>query len=149
MQVPADSLLGAALVYGGLGWPIFPCHPDKRPATAHGFHDATCDPERITRWWSRHDSLIGMPVRPGFAVVDVDDFDGFDELASRGMAVPDTLTAATPRGQHLWYRTRRPVRPTVGVVPHVDLRGPGSYVIVPPSPGYRWLVLRSIADGLD
>lgn len=142
MLVPADSLLGAALVYARAGWPVFPCHSDKSPMTPHGFKDATTDEVRITRFWQAHpDAWIGMPVRPGYVVVDVDDFDAFDELAERGFNLPDTLTAATPRGQHLWYRTRRPVTPRTGVLPHVDLRAFGSYVIVPPSPGYRWLVI--------
>lgn len=142
MKVPADERLGAALTYARAGWPVFPCHPDKSPMTPHGFKDATIDEERITRFWQAHpDAWIGMPIRDGYAVVDVDDFDAFDELDRRGYELPDTLTAATPRGEHLWYRTRRPVKPTTAFVPHVDLRGPGSYVIVPPSPGYRWLTI--------
>ena len=142
MQTPASSLLGAALTYARVGWPVFPCRPDKSPMTAHGFHDATTDAVRIARFWLAHpEAWIGMPVRAGFVVVDVDDFDAFDEMDRRGMELPDTLTAATPRGEHLWYRTHHPVKPQTGIVPHVDLRGPGSYVIVPPSPGYRWLVI--------
>ena len=92
-----------------------------------------------------------MPVPDGYAVVDVDDFDAFEEMDRRGMDLPTTLTAATPRGQHLWYRTRRAVRPAAGVLPGVDLRGPGSYVIVPLSPGYRWLIVptHGIPYGLD
>lgn len=142
MQVPASSLLGAALTYARSNWPVFPCYPNKRPMTPHGFLDATTDEQRITRFWLAHpQAWIGMPVKPGYAVVDVDALDGFEELDRRGLELPDTLTAATPRGQHLWYRTRRPVKPQAGFVPHVDPRGPGSYVIVPPSPGYRWLVV--------
>ena len=140
MRVAADSLMGAALSYAQAGWPVFPCYPSKRPMTPHGFHDATVDQERIARFWRRvPDAWIGMPVKDGFVVVDVDDADAFDELERRGLSLPTTLTAATPRGQHLWYRTRRPVGPRAGFMLHVDLRGPGSYVIVPPSPGYRWL----------
>ena len=52
-QVPADSLLGAALVYARAGWPVFPVIPNKRPLTPHGFLDATVDEQRITRWWQQ------------------------------------------------------------------------------------------------
>jgi hypothetical protein len=142
VKVPAGSLLGAALSYARAGWAVFPCWPDKRPMTAHGFHDATTDEQRIVAFWTkRPEAWVGMPVPNGYVVVDVDDFGAFEEMESRGMDLPTTLTAATPRGQHYWYRTQRNVAPATGFIPHVDLRGPGSYVIVPPSPGYRWLIV--------
>jgi hypothetical protein len=57
----------------GLGLPVFPCLPCKRPATPHGFKDATSDPDCICRFdW--HDRLIGVPTGQvsGLAVLDVD-----------------------------------------------------------------------------
>lgn len=99
--MPASSLLGAALTYGRAGWPVFPCFTTKRPRTARGFHDASTDEQVITRWWHQWpDALVGMPVPDGYVVVDVDDFDAFEEMERRGMDLPTTLTAATPRGQH-------------------------------------------------
>ena len=48
-----SDLLSAALRYAELGYPVFPCEPGtNRPATAHGFKDATTDPARIERWWA-------------------------------------------------------------------------------------------------
>jgi hypothetical protein len=39
-----------ALAYAAHGWPVFPCQPGgKQPATPHGFHDATTDPDKIAR----------------------------------------------------------------------------------------------------
>jgi hypothetical protein len=32
---------------------VFPCDNDKRPFTAHGFKDASTDPDLIRRWWTR------------------------------------------------------------------------------------------------
>jgi putative DNA primase/helicase len=149
-RLHGNTLLRAALTYGRGGLPVFPCRPDKRPYTLHGFHDASCDERQIIAWWQRWpQALIGMPVPKGHVVVDVDSLDGFTQLATRGMDLPDTLTAATPRGQHLWYHTTRDIAPATAIVPGVDLRGPGSYVIVPPSPGYRWLEIRTVAHGLD
>jgi len=145
VKTPASSLLGAALCYARAGWPVFPCHSNKKPMTPHGFLDAITDQGRIARFWMAHPGAwIGMPVPEGYVVVDVDDFDAFEEMGRQGLDLPDTLTAATPRGQHLWYRTQRNVAPRAGIVPHVDLRGPGSYVIVPPSPGYHWLQIGAI-----
>ena len=33
--------------------PVFPCDNDKRPFTAHGFKDASNDPDLIRTWWTR------------------------------------------------------------------------------------------------
>ena len=53
--------------------PVFPCDNDKRPFTAHGFKDASTDPDVIRRWWTRWPSaLIGVPTGIKFCVVDVD-----------------------------------------------------------------------------
>ena len=94
--------------------------------------DATADAERIVAWWRRWpDANIGAVVPDGFVVIDVDVTDlttvfGNDEL-------PAPATAKTGRGRHLVYRTSTLIRPKVGVRAHVDLRGPGSYIVVAPS----------------
>ncbi|MGZ8513983.1 MAG: bifunctional DNA primase/polymerase, partial [Candidatus Limnocylindrales bacterium] len=66
------------------------------------------------------------------------------------MAV-QAATSRTGRGRHLFYRTSIPIRPKVGVREHVDLRGPASYIVVPPSlhisgARYEWVV--PIEDGI-
>ena len=54
-QEHADPRLNAALRYARANWPVFPCIPgEKVPVTAHGFLDATTDPDKITWCWSRH-----------------------------------------------------------------------------------------------
>jgi hypothetical protein len=63
--------------------------------------------------------------------VDVD-VDGAS-TAVGGRELPDTATAQTGRGWHFLYRTKTPIPPKVGVLEHVDLRGPGSYFVAPPS----------------
>jgi len=92
---------------------------------------------------------IGAVVPDGFIVVDVDVAD----LASvfRNDELPGTATSRTGRGRHLIYRTSAPIRPRVGVRKHVDLRGPGSYIVVPPSihvsgAVYQWVA--PIEDGI-
>jgi hypothetical protein len=51
----------------------FPCDPrSKAPLTPHGFKDATCNVDTITKWWTqRSDALIGVPTAR-FAVIDAD-----------------------------------------------------------------------------
>ncbi|MEY3225952.1 MAG: hypothetical protein RLZZ536_571, partial [Planctomycetota bacterium] len=68
-----SDLLSAALRYAELGYPVFPCEPGtNRPATAHGFKDATTNPAEIERWWAEIPRAnIGMPTA-GLLVLDID-----------------------------------------------------------------------------
>ena len=71
-----------ALSHAALGLYVFPVARDKSTMTAHGYKDATLDPERIRAWWS------AMPsANPGFApgasdvaVLDIDR--GLTDMAS-------------------------------------------------------------------
>jgi hypothetical protein len=57
------------------GWPVFPVRNDKRPATRHGFKDATTDPAEIARLFALPGAaLIGVPTgkMSGADVLDVD-----------------------------------------------------------------------------
>jgi putative DNA primase/helicase len=135
-----NSHLEAALAYAALGFAVFPCWPrSKRPMTAHGFKDATTDPATIRAWWTkRPDANIGLPVPADCVVVDVDHREPVEDL-------PYTATARTGRGEHRWYRTTRPLRNSVNILPGVDQRGLGGYVVVPPSihesgASYSWIV---------
>jgi hypothetical protein len=146
----AVSLISAALWYGEHGWPVFPCQPGgKQPSCAHGFHDATTDPDRIRAWWTTQpEANIGMPTGDN---VDVFDFDGdptgvweFGQAAITGGDLPRLRgVAATPRGMHL-YVPATGIANKVGIYSGVDYRGAGGYVIVPPSrtPAgtYRWVL---------
>jgi hypothetical protein len=128
-----------ALTYVDAGFAMFPCRPDKTPYTKHGYLDATTDPGQIRAWWQRWpDALIGLPVPDGYVVIDVDGPKGWASLRAGDYTLPATLTAITGRGdryRHLWYRLPAgvTVSPKVAVLPGVDIRARGSYVIVPPS----------------
>lgn len=144
------TLVSAALWYAENDWPVFPCEAGgKRPACAHGFHDATTDPDQIRAWWSDQPAAnIGLPTGGD---VDVFDFDGdqdgvwaFNQAAITGADLPRLCgVSATPRGMHLYIpATGRGNK--AGIYPGVDYRGAGGYVIVPPSRtpsgSYRWLL---------
>jgi hypothetical protein len=108
--------------------PIFPCRSNKSPATRRGFYDAKPRGE----WGQLEPELWGRPTGDGFFVVDVDSSDGLDALREAiGVELPETLTSKTPRGFHAYYRMPAGVeiRNRQGVVPGVDVRGRGGYVI--------------------
>jgi hypothetical protein len=92
---------------------------------------------------------IGAVVPDGYVVVDVDVADLTTVTEAGGL--PPTATARTGRGWHFVYRTPVPVRPKVAVRAHVDLRGPGSYIVVAPSlhvSGARYERVIPIEDGI-
>ncbi len=143
-----SPVLGAALRYAELGYPVFPCAPGgKVPLTPRGFKDATRDPAQIAAWWEKHpEANIGIPTA-GLLVVDVDgednawpgDPDRVEELACGPISL-------TPRGgRHHIFRQPdgRTFRNTTGkIAPKVDTRADGGYIVVPPSvmdgKAYRW-----------
>jgi putative DNA primase/helicase len=146
-DAPASPVLAAALALVGAGWPVFPCSPDtKGPLIDGGFKSASANPQTVAGWWTRSPrAMIGLPTgKPiGAFVVDIDP--GPDETAegvlgrlieALGCPLPPAPTVRTPRGgMHLYFAM--PPEVVVGnrarLVPGVDVRGDGGYVIVPPS----------------
>jgi hypothetical protein len=138
----------AALNIAGKGRPVFPCKPDKRPYTAHGFKDATTNPGRVNAFWNRYRGAhIGMPtgMRSDIFVVDVDRLEALEELPHK---LPETLTVRTPSGGlHLYYKHVAGLTNRSGGLPDgIDIRADGGYVIVPPSEGYSVTRRAPIAD---
>jgi len=140
---------GARLTAVGLasaGVPVFPCTSGgKRPLTAHGFLDATTDQRLVAAWWRAWPKAnIGMPTGPisGWDVVDVDvrpSGDGrqaFQNLAGRAGADGWVFKVGTPSGGLHYYYPADPTRPQASWAcgaAHMDFRGAGGYIIIPPS----------------
>lgn len=138
-------LKAAALQYARWGWAVFPIKEHtKRPATRHGFHDATTDLDRITAWWDRHPTdNIGLPTGHQFDVIDVDVPEGIGsliKLQTANFAAHGRVTTSSG-GVHFYIEPRG--KPNgVRLMPGVDYRGLGGYVVAPPStlgsPGRAW-----------
>jgi putative DNA primase/helicase len=127
------------------GWYLFPTI-NKIPATEHGFHDATNDPEALRRLFAARPDADGSAVdcgRSNLVVLDVDTkpgLDGRDSLRDAGIPwlEADTPRASTPRGgEHVFFAGSLPSR--IGVLPGVDVKSQLGYVVVPPAPGRAWL----------
>lgn len=136
---PVSDLHAAALRFAEAGIPVFPCIPGtKVPATDHGFHEASTDPDQINRWWTEEPSLnvAFSPHQAGLGVIDIDGDEGeasWEKWQDDNARLPPTYTIRTPRGgRHLYYRGILPATQSkLGV--HVDTRGVGSYALIPPS----------------
>ena len=134
----ANALLAAALDYAERGWPVLPLRPAAKvphgSLALHGLHDATCDPSRIKAWW-KASPTANVGIRTGLGI-DVIDIDGIDARAALEARCPEAfdggLLVATGRGWHLYFATSGlPSR--TAVLPGVDVRGAGGYVVAPPS----------------
>jgi len=148
----------AALLYASLGWPVFPVKTnDKIPLISSWPDNATTDPDQIKEWFRRYTDAnlaIATGVRSGLVILDVDTKNGVDgremlaKLESQLGPVPETPRVWTPN-QGLHYYFSHPgdgqvVKNRTSLLPGLDLRGDGGYVLAPPSSihgkPYAWLV---------
>ena len=154
----------AALAYARHGIPVLPVHtpaagggcscgrygcdrPGKHPRLRHGLTDSSTDPRRIEMWWTRWpDANIGLRTGIAMDVADVDSVEGWHGLRHLlGGATPVGPQVRTGGGGwHFWFRPQG-YGNRVRLLPGVDWRGAGGYVIAPPSrhverTTYYWVV---------
>lgn len=147
-----EALMQAALWYAQLGLAIFPIKPlDKIPYSgSRGFKDASHDLTVVREWWThRPNSNIGFATGRTFDVIDVDGAQGYasmreHDISYEALGVSYTPGDASKRkgpGKHIF------ITPTgrgngANLLPGVDYRGSGGYVLLPPSRRpdgrYRW-----------
>lgn len=134
-----SELHKAARAWAARGVPVFPCIPDqKKPATPHGYLNATTDPHVIDGWWEVDEYNVALsPGAAGWAVLDIDpDKGGWESLNAYEISygVPETFTTETPSGgQHLWFQGTLPRNTASKLGKGLDTRSIGGYVLVPPS----------------
>lgn len=145
MEINDMTLQEAAETYVSMGLCVFPCLPrSKHPATEHGFLDASDDLETVRKWWKENPKYnIGIATglaSGGLYVVDLDnkpDKDGlssFDDWTMENGRVPDTWMACTGSGgRHLIFTEDSAHQNAAGVLPGVDIRADGGYIVAPPS----------------
>ncbi len=150
----SNELLTAALRYAELGYQVFPCAAgDNKPATAHGFKDASTDAAQIEQWWTDiAGANIGIAAE-GMLVVDLDPLSPgspnawLNDDPEKLLDLVAAPSALTPRGgrHHVF---RRPAgkawRCTASrLAPKVDTRTDGGYFVVAPSRRpdgvYQWI----------
>lgn len=139
-----------ALLYVTFGYAVLPLErggkkPHRMLPPTGGVHHANADPNSVMDRWSLDPAAsIGVATgRPsGIVVIDLDTKNGADGWRSladfmvpRGLELPaPAVIAVTPSGgRHIWLRKPGgcPERP--GILPGVDIKGDGGYVVAPPS----------------
>lgn len=164
------NLLEAALSYAAMGWLVFPVHSwvdgactcgtdcgkdaAKHPLTAHGCKDATTDAGQLRRWWDEAEGLANIGLATGgrscLLVLDVDGDEGEATLltleAAHGPLPPTPTVQTGGDGTQFYFRYPPGTGLTIGsrILPGLDFRGEGGYVVAPPSlhrsgNRYHWL----------
>ncbi len=149
--VTPAPVLTAARLYAASGLRVLPLQPMlKEPHRgSHGCSEASADLGVVFDWWQRWPrSNVGIATGH---LVDVIDFDGVpgqvawrDEFGEGygGLTVLGTVSTPRPGGLHVYVRATGE-KNRIGMLPHVDYRGAGGYVVAPPSRtavgSYRWL----------
>lgn len=137
-------MLEEALKLAREGVAVFPVGQDKAPLVTGGFHSASTDPEVVAamRGWTVDGVMIGC--QPGIdqVVIDVDPRNGGDKTLALFPALPRTRTTKTRSGGRHYWLTIEPGTEMRGKLgPGIDVKRHGKgYVIIPPSPGYEYLV---------
>lgn len=153
-----STRLDWALYYASIGWQVFPVHTivdadqcscgnsactsrGKHPRTEHGLKNATDDEDEIRAWWEKWpDANIGIATGSGSRlwVLDIDLRD--DGLANwqtfRSDRAFDALEQRTGSGgTQLFFAwdSDLEVRNRQDILPGIDVRGEGGYVVAPPS----------------
>ena len=155
----------AQVLINNYGFALFPIHgivdgkctcgdanctsPGKHPAVGGGgFHHATKDLTQLKILWDGRKGLnvgIATGAVSGIFVIDIDGPEGEQDIQALG-PLPETLTALTGKGRHLFFKhPGQPVKTRRGVIGNkVDVRGDGGYVAGPGSNHisgntYRWV----------
>jgi hypothetical protein len=153
-----QNLMTTAILYAEKGFPVFPVHsiidgyctcwkpdcgaPGKHPLTPRGFHDGVIDVLQIEQWWKEHPkSNIGLVTgkTSGVWVLDIDPRHGGDdsliELEKKYGELPNTKVVLTGGGgRHIYFSYPSfKVDCRTKLLPGIDVRGNGGYVLAPPS----------------
>lgn len=159
-QVTADSpRLKSLLSFLDRGWPLLPLHypigkdkcscskkdcssAGKHPMTKHGLHDASLEESQILKWWRdvpNANVAIRTGVESGIVVLDIDPrhdaIHSLAELERQYGPLPTTLKVRTGGDGWHYYFLHPGVKVTnrVNILPGLDFRGDGGYIISPPS----------------
>ncbi len=118
--------------------------PGKHPIYEKGYlergiKEATKDRITIQLWWDKWPNAnigIATGLVSGLFVVDIDGEKGKQTMRQlqRRYGKISTRVARTGNGAHLFFRNGgNEIKNHVGIVPGVDVRGCGGYVVAPPS----------------
>src|SRR5574341_875719 len=145
MSRKSHELLTAAVQYIARAWWVLPIQPmGKAPLgrlVPRGFLNATTDPQTLQTWW-RAEPRANVGIRTGaisgLVVLDIDPRNGGEQslrsFEQQCGKLPETLEALTGGGgRHVFFVHPGGHLPSKPILPGVDLKADGGYVVAPPS----------------
>ena len=127
------------------GFNVIPIKPNsKEPAldSWKEFQYRKVTDEEIGAWWGMYPQLGVAVVTGTISGVFVIDVDLRKGGSLEGLDVPETLTVRSPSGGlHLYFNLPKGevIRCRTDIIPGIDLKGEGGYVLAPPTAGYSWV----------
>lgn len=150
--------LDKAMEYAERGWKVFPLHTmngsicscgnqncssaAKHPRIKEWQNFCSREEKDIHEWWHKWpDANVGLATgkASGFFVLDIDPRHGgkesLQELVKKHGVLPKTLASNTGGGgYHLFFNDQdATIRNRTNILPGLDIRGDGGYVVAPPS----------------
>lgn len=144
-----------ALKYLTEGYSVIPVGQDKKPLIKwEPYQKKLPDKTEVIGWWDKNPNANIAVVTgeiSGVVVVDIDDPAFKNAMLDNIEKMAEPPIATTPRGgRHQWFlRPSHEIRNATNILPKVDFRGDGGYVLVPPSSngnGKSYVWSKSIFD---
>ena len=136
------ACLDSALAYASRGWRVLALSPNAKiplkdtKLQPNGSLSATTDPAVIRELWETY-PLAGVGVATGkesnLTVVDLDGPDASAALKDAGLYLPQSYIVKTRKGYHIYCSYDPDLRQGAGLLPHLDVRNDGGYVVAPPT----------------
>jgi hypothetical protein len=143
VKIMASRVPDAVLRLASAGWRILPCVPRRKTPLIKDWPNRSSSDGAVIRMWGQKYENCNWGVVCGKAsglwVLDVDGPAGEASLLSlirQHGDLPNTLTAITARGRHLYFKYPKSgtVRTSNGILgARLDVRSDRAYVIIPPS----------------
>jgi hypothetical protein len=137
-----------AMRYLERGWSVIPIKERSKSPLVDWKEYQTRKPtaEEVSKWFQNDKLNLGIVTGKvsGLAVIDLDGQDGLDVGLSHSLASSVIAQTGRGNGRHLFYRDSG-VKNAVKLMPGLDLRGEGGYVLAFPSihpdtgRRYQWL----------
>lgn len=139
-----QNLVKSAVMYAEHGFSVLPM-VGKRPLIKFADQPPLTVKEIQSIW--KANPLAGIALRTtDFFVVDIDHHDGgengFKSVQGKHLFKKTLAQQTRHGGQQLFYLKEdgQKIQQNIGWLPGVDIKAhPNNYVVVAPSPGYRWL----------
>jgi KaiC/GvpD/RAD55 family RecA-like ATPase len=144
----SNGRVKVALDYLTRGWSVIPVGDDKKPLIAwKPYQERRATKEECFEWWTTWPGAnIGL-VTGKISGISVLDFDCQESIENFEERLPDSFlcpVARTPRGgRHYYFQYASDFKTCAGILPGVDIRNDGGYVVAAPSlvptGAYEWI----------